>query len=40
MTEAQIWSKHEEALEAAQAWVEQNGIADVCKPKNFVRRFL
>ena len=21
MTEAQIWSKHEEALEAAQAWV-------------------
>ena len=38
MTEAQIWSKHEEALEAAQAWVEQNGIADVCKPKNFVQK--
>ena len=38
MTEAQIWSKHEEALEAAEAWVEQNGIADVCKPKNFVQK--
>lgn len=38
MTQAQIWSKHEEALEAAQAWVEQNGIADVCKPKNFVQK--
>jgi len=38
MTQAQIWSKHEEALDAAQAWVEQNGIADVCKPKNFVQK--
>tara|TARA_B100000683_G_scaffold8682_1_gene9438 strand:- start:549 stop:908 length:360 start_codon:yes stop_codon:yes gene_type:complete len=38
MTQAQIWSKHEDALEAAEAWVEQNGIAEVCKPKNFVQK--
>mgnify|MGYP003646398571 FL=1 len=38
MSETQVISDKKQAIDIAQAWINSNGLNDVCKAKNFVMK--